>query len=135
MICELWAPAEFWELPEVVRNQYKCGPGRGILEKLVPDVWYFGVPFVKPLRITPACRIHDYMYQYGPDEIWWKEKADRALLNNMIRMIEFYPAWRIVKSVRYKKAAVAYQAVKIFGGPAFWAGRNPKEERHIECFA
>lgn len=131
--CELWAPHEFWQLPEHIRKSYRCGPGRGALELLVPDVWYFGWPLVKPIRITPACSIHDYMYEQGPSEIWWKDKADRVFLNNMIRLIEAFPAWPPIIKIRFRKAQAYYRAVKLFGGPAFWSGRNRPEDLHDEC--
>lgn len=131
--CVLWAPEEFWLLSDDDLQLYRCGPGRGILEKLIPDIWRFGWPLVKPLVITPSCRIHDFCYETGPDTIAWKNKADRGFQNNMIRQVEFeaacYSRWLYpITMVRLKKAQAYYHAVKIFGGPAFWSGRNPTSQ-------
>lgn len=132
--CELWAPYQFWQMPDHMRREYKCGPGRGVLEKLVPDTWFIGWPLVRPLKITPACAIHDYMYEQGPSELWWKDQADRVFLNNMIRMIEAENSWFPVFILRMRKARVYYQAVKYFGGPSFWYGRNEQRELRDMCF-
>lgn len=126
---QLWAPAEYWLLSAEEKANYFCGPGRGIVETLVPDVWRIGFPLVKPLVITPSCSIHDFCYQWGPDTIEWKWTSDRGFRNNLIRQVEYaasqysrlyYPITRIrmFYTQRY------YKAVRIFGGPAFWKGRN-----------
>lgn len=139
--CELWAPSEFWMLPEEEKEAYRCGPGRGILEKLVPDKWRFGWPLVPVLVVTPSCQIHDFCYAWGPDDIEWKQVSDRAFRNNMVRQVEhaaskysrvFYP----VTLLRLRKARLYYEVVDRFGGPAFWKGRNPASEMAmIKCFA
>lgn len=133
----LWAPEEYWNLTKEEKQHYLCGPGRGLLEKFVPDVWYFGWPLVKPLRITPSCSIHDFTYAWGPDTIEWKQKSDRAFLNNLLRQVEhaafecgsrFSILTSPITRVRIRKAGLYYHAVDKFGGPAFWSGRNLDKE-------
>jgi hypothetical protein len=133
MTCKLWAPVKYWELSEKERQNFKCGPGRGILEKLVPDKWRLGWPLLKTLSITPSCAIHDFCYAWGPDTIDWKNEADRAFRNNLIRQITaaaqdysyfYFPITR----ARLMKAEIYYQFVVQFGGPSFWAGRNHFKE-------
>jgi hypothetical protein len=124
----LWAPEEYWGLDESERESFRCGPGRGILERLIPDVWRVGYPFVRPLRITPSCAIHDYCYGSGPNTIEWKEVADRAFRNNLIRQVEDAGGPKVIVKARLRRCNLYYRCVRDFGGPAFWAGRNKKEE-------
>ncbi len=94
-----------------------CGPG-GSGDKYVPDtIW--------GLRVTPSCSIHDWMYHYGLTNED-KEVADRVFLNNMLRQIEAAEGW--IKPLRRLRARTYYNAVKYFGGPAFWSNVNEKDE-------
>jgi len=124
----LWAPEDYWSLTESERAEFRCGPGRGILEKLIPDVWRVGFPIVRPLCVTPACQIHDHCYGTGPDTIEWKEVSDRAFRNNLIRLVENAGGPRAIVWMRLRKCNIYYMAVRDFGGPAFWAGRNKESE-------
>ena len=134
---ELYAPAEYWKLTPEERASFRCGPGRGILEKLVPDYIYAGWPFYKPLCITPACAIHDFCYGTGEDTIAWKKESDRIFLNNLVRIVESCPSCGLVRKARLDRCKIYYKAVKVFGGPAFWAGRNKPENLSVlnECLA
>ena len=120
MKVELFAPASFWTLDEGELKQLRCGPGRGLLELLVPETIY-------GLRITTACAIHDFMYRLGGND---KDKceADDVFLNNMIRIIEAHTKNRVVLWARLKRAQLYYQVVRNFGGPAFWMGKNKQSE-------
>lgn len=128
-MAELYAPKEYWEIPERIRNlrPTACGAGKGIGDAIIPDkIW--------GLDITEACRIHDFMYSQGRTEEDRLE-ADRVLLNNILRLIEAdlkassIPFWRAaVASARRYRAMTYYNAVRDFGGPAFWKGKNPREE-------
>jgi hypothetical protein len=124
----LWAPEEFWQLSEAERAEFRCGPGRGILEKLIPDVWWVGFPIVRPLCVTPACAIHDHMYGTGPNTIGWKGVADRSFMNNLIRLVENAGGPRAIVCRRLDRCNLYYKFVRDFGGPAFWAGRNKESE-------
>lgn len=129
----LWAPEDFYLLSKKEREQYRCGPGNGILEKLVPDTWRIGWPLVPVLRISPSCQIHDFCYSTGPDTAEWKRVSDRGFRNNLLRQVqfaaEFYSRWYYpITRLRLKKAQAGYIAVKLFGGPAFWNGRNKASE-------
>lgn len=116
----LFAPPAYWEMSEDEKQYFKCGPGRGVLEKLVPETAY-------GLRLTAACSIHDFMYYYGRTD-QDKIDADDVFLNNMIRIIQAKTGSRILMLLRLRRARTYYLAVKIFGGPAFWRGKNKSEE-------
>jgi len=44
----------------------------------------------------------------------------------MLRLIESAGGWWILKRMRRTRALIYYEAVKHFGGPAFWSGKNPE---------
>ena len=121
MACELFAPSGYWTLTEAARDELcnGCGPD-GILSILVPDTLY-------GLRITPACNIHDYMYALGKT-IEDKDSADRAFLNNMVRIVDAGTRWRWLKRLRIRRAKIYYRAVAELGGAYFWAGKNSLNE-------
>ena len=67
-----------------------------------------------------------------------KEEADRVLLNNQVRSINFrfdnsgrfykYSGYGMtLKRMRLARAMTYYSAVRDFGGPAFWKGKNKPE--------
>lgn len=118
---KLFAPKEYWNTPkeEVDKVTGGCGPG-GKGDWLVPDTMY-------GLSVKPACRIHDYMYAFG-ETIEDKESADRAFLNNMLRIIIEVTKWYLMRKLRIWRAYTYYKAVKKFGGPAFWKNKNSDEE-------
>jgi hypothetical protein len=117
----LYAPAAFVQATPEVRALVVngCGPG-GWKVDLVPDrIW--------GLDIRIVCDIHDWMYATG-ETIADKEAADRTMLNNMLRMIDAAGGpWWLVK-LRRIRAREYYEAISHFGGPAFWAGKNPGTE-------
>jgi len=90
-----------------------CGSAKAKFD-FVPDSIY-------GLKITPACNIHDWMYHKGKT-IEDKEEADRVFLNNMLRLIE--AGSKILKPFRRRRALFYYENVVVFGGPAFWQGKN-----------
>ena len=116
----LFAPPEYWKLSAEDRAARRCGPGRGVLEWLVPDNIY-GCP------VSVACSIHDFMYAHGKtaDD---KCEADRVFLNNMIRLIEANGGWWPIQWLRLRRAVIYYEAVSHFGGPAFWNEKNKPTE-------
>ncbi len=98
----------------------RCGVGRGILEKLVPDtIW--------GLDIREACKIHDHMYTVAHARIECKEEADRVFFNNMVRIVEFNTTGKLLTRLRVSRANKYYLAVKNFGGPAFWNKKNEEK--------
>ena len=74
------------------------------------------------LSITEACNVHDFMYFEGGNE---KEKAeaDRAFLNNMVRIIDAQSG-PLLKWLRRYRAITYYSTVRDFGGPRFWTNSN-----------
>jgi hypothetical protein len=117
---ELFAPPEYWRLTDEERSQFRCGPGRGVLEWLVPETMY-------GLTITPACAIHDFSYRIGQND-QDKTDADDVFLNNMVRIIEAHTNNKILLCLRLRRAKTYYQMVKQFGGVAFWSGKNLPSE-------
>jgi hypothetical protein len=108
----LYAPPGFSASPYA--NDGRCGPGRGLMEKIVPD-------YILGLCVTVACRIHDFMYSIG-ESLEDKKVADMTLKNNMFRLIEARGGW--LKYPRLVLAQGYYVAVSAAGGPAFWAEKD-----------
>jgi len=112
---KLFEPELYQKMPAAEIDEFTggCGPGKGIGDRLVPDK-------ILCVSIFKACRIHDFMYFFG-ETIDDKLEADRVFLNNMVRIIRskstaFWP----LRCLRLRLARRYYQAVKYFGGPAFW---------------
>lgn len=100
-----------------------CGP-RGGLNGLVPETIY-------GLNISEACNIHDWMYAFAEPTVHAKNKADRVFLNNILRIINGKTKGRLLLFLRRKRALKYYYAVKYFGGPFFWSGKNLKVDEFI----
>lgn len=115
----LYAPDSYQQALPSVREQVinGCGPG-GWKVDLIPDTVY-------GLSIKEACNIHDWMYAVGRT-IQDKEEADRIFLNNTLRLINRKGGilGRLLRHPRRVRAYEYYTAVKCFGGPAFWSGKN-----------
>ena len=99
-----------------------CGPQNARFD-FVPDTIYF-------LSIVDACNIHDFMYHIG-QTIEDKAEADRVFLNNMLRLIEREKGFfgKLLKPFRRRRALKYYEMVVAYGGPAFWDGKNPDENK------
>lgn len=122
----LFAPKEYWKMPDDILDEITggCGPG-GFGDLLIPDTLW-------GLSISPACRIHDYMYAIG-ETLSDKDMADRVLLNNMIRIIQAKTRWKLLKLLRLRRAVIYYYSVCRFGGFAYWRGKNKdEEEREVD---
>jgi len=120
MANELFAPPEYWKLTPEEKKVICNGMGPKGYGLLVPDTMY-------GLDVSEAGNIHDFMYLIG-HTIEDKEAADRTFLNNMLRIIEAKSKLWILKYIRRRRALTYYIAVKDFGGPAFWSGKNKPEE-------
>jgi len=117
---KLFAPGSFWNDPRVDEVTGGCGPGR-VGGWFIPDtIW--GV------SISKACKIHDWMYFIGISKED-KEEADRVFLNNILRLINAYNGWSsFLNGLRRYRAVTYYNAVRYFGGPAFWNDKNKDED-------
>ena len=117
---KLWAPAAYTQATpkEIARviGRGGCGGGDGIGDCLVPDKMW-------GLSVHPACMIHDWMYDCGVT-IEDKNEADRVFLNNVLRIIDAANSWWWLRRLRRRRAATYYHAVRLFGGPAFWSGKE-----------
>ena len=114
---ELYAPSGYITATAAVRDSVCNGCGTaGLGDFLVPDtIW--------GLSVREACRIHDWMYVFG-ETIADKDEADRVFLNNMLRLIQARNSCRLLTGLRRVRARTYYRAVRMFGGPAFWRGKN-----------
>lgn len=117
---ELFAPADYRQATAEQKRDICNGCGtKGLGGLITPDTLY-------GLSINAACDIHDWMYVFGRT-IADKEEADRVFLNNMLRIIEA-KSGLLLRWLRRRRAMTYYSAVRDFGGPAFWAGKNAPEE-------
>jgi hypothetical protein len=121
---KLYAPPLYWSLSPEGKADICNGCGTKGLTWLIPDTMY-------GLDISEACNIHDFMYVTGIDEED-RTEADRVFKNNLLRIIEAKTKWAIIKILRRRRAVTYYQAVRMFGGPAFWSGKNePGSEQTV----
>jgi len=115
---KLYNPPGYLELSpdEKAKICNGCGAS-GAKFDFVPDtVWW--------LSITEACDRHDYMYFVAKPKLEEKAKADQAFRYNMLVIVEnqsgnFFTRW--LRRIGIQKY---YLAVKHFGGPAFWEGKE-----------
>lgn len=113
----LYAPDAYWKLPPKTKEALCNGCGtKGIVGFVVPDTVWF-------LCITEACDIHDFMYAVG-QTIEDKAQADQTFLTNMLRLIEYNTRFFVLKALRARRALKYYEAVRDFGGPAFWRSKG-----------
>jgi len=92
-----------------------CGAKEALID-FVPDTIY-------GMSVRPACNPHDFGYHIGKT-IEDKQREDRRMLNNTLRLIQIRSANRVMKFLRTKRAVKYYMAVDLMGGPAFWSGKN-----------
>lgn len=121
---KLYAPERFGRQPccfhdatpaQIASIAGGCGPG-GLGDYLVPDkLW--------GLSVKLACQIHDWQYHYGVT-LQDKIDADLNFRDNMVRIIKAQNSWGIIENLRLNRARIYYEAVKNFGGPAFWSGKS-----------
>lgn len=123
----LYAPADYWSATPEALAAVCNGCGAGITRWLVPDTLW-------GLNVRRACCIHDWMYAVGAADEAGREEADRVLLNNCLRLIETARVgwWgRLLAPLRRYRAVTYYNAVRAYGGPAYWANKNaPERMRH-----
>lgn len=113
----LWAPTSFLttDLDTLLDVCNGCGAANAKFD-FVPDRIY-------GTYIGYACVIHDWMYDVGRT-IEDKEEADRVFLNNLLRLISREEKWYKPNFLMRRRAYKYYWAVKCFGGPAYWQGKQ-----------
>ena len=121
---KLYAPPEYYTAsPELLAEICNgCGAANAKFD-FVPDSIY-------GLSISEACKIHDFMYHFG-ETLADKEEADRVFRNNMIRIIANHGGWTWLNKMRRWRVGTYYIAVDKYGGPAFWAGKNPEDSYEL----
>lgn len=112
----LFAPPSF-KITHVLELEKVCNGCGSASAKIdfVPDRIY-------GTYIGYACHIHDWMYHIGRT-IEDKDEADRAFLNNILRIFKRENKWYKPMFLMRIRARNYYYAVKLFGGPAFWDGK------------
>lgn len=116
----LYAPDGYVRASPEVRRKVVNGCGTsGWKGAVVPETLW-------GLNVSAACNIHDWMYAEGTT-ISDKGTADRTFLNNMLRIIDAAGGPWLLKTLRRRRAKTYYEAVHVFGGPAFWHEKNDKE--------
>ena len=116
---KLFAPTGYWCLTADGKRELCNGCGAAGKVDLVPD-------HLLGLDISECCNIHDYTYATAEASIAAKDSADRSFLNNMLRIVA--DAGGPLKRARMEEAWLYYEAVRRFGGVAFWSGKNLDEE-------
>lgn len=116
---KLFAPEDYTLSTQAQKDEVCNGCGIGKMAIIVPN-GIFGV------SIRKCCDIHDWMYFFAEPNIFEKDQADRVFLNNMLRVIQ--ETGGFLQTARSWLAFFYYTAVRIFGGPAFWEGKNPATE-------
>jgi|WetSurMetagenome_2_1015567.scaffolds.fasta_scaffold660706_2 hypothetical protein len=116
---ELYAPEEFWDLPDECKKKlgWNCGPGK-FGGKVIPNtVW--------GLSIKIACEIHDCMYFLGKTQ-YDKWISDVTFLTNMNDMVE--SGTMILRAIRRYRVMTYFSAVRDCGDSSFWKGKvRPNE--------
>jgi len=112
----LFAPLEYWKLTTREHEEICNGAGPKGWGWIVPDTVWF-------LDITPVANPHDFGYYIGKT-IEDKNEHDRIFLNNLVRWILYWTKSKIMKWLRLGRANKYFSAVCIYGGPAFWKGKN-----------
>jgi len=112
----LYAPPEYWKLTLKEHKEICNGAG--------PKGWGWSVPDrIWGLNITPCANPHDFGYYVG-ETIEDKNEHDRIFLNNLVRWILYWTKFKIIKWLRLGRAQKYFSAVCLYGGPAFWRGKN-----------
>jgi hypothetical protein len=118
----LVAPFEFLIPNERVENfDHYCGAGRGFGDIVIPDrMW--------GLNISPACAVHDEMWNIAP-ATWEAFHASNSIfLRNLIQLITIQSKSSILKRLRLYRAVTYYNAVDSFGKNIFW--KLKREQGH-----
>ncbi|MCK5609419.1 hypothetical protein KAR91_46530 [Candidatus Pacearchaeota archaeon] len=112
----LYAPPSFKTTPveELAKVCNGCGSASAKIDFVPDKIW--------GTYIGEACQIHDWMYHIGRSHED-KAEADRSFLYNIYRLLK-------KRRKKYKpmflmriRAKNYYNAVKYFGGDAFWNGK------------
>jgi len=97
------------------------GCGSGWSAKIIPNAIY-------GMGIKDICCIHDDRYEVIEKSIAHKQMSDREFLNNLVRKINADTKWWrnnfFIKKLMRTRAYEYYKAVDVFGGSAYWDGKN-----------
>ena len=120
--CELDAPKSFLETDceTISGNVNLCGTD-DITGDLVPETIYF-------YYIGDCCVIHDWDYFDAEPSDEVKKVCDRRFRNNLVRemqlAIKSSKFYKFMRKAFRRRIKTYYKAVRSFGGPAFWDGKE-----------
>ena len=103
---DLKVPPDFWLLSNDELNQYGCGPGGGMGDKLIPDTMYF-------LNVKVCCIVHDLDWSNCTTASGY-ERANETFLINLIRFING-KSNVFMRLLRRNRALTYYNAVQEIG--------------------
>jgi hypothetical protein len=109
------------EFPTVYVDEFGsfCGAGSGFGQIVVPETMW-------RLPISPACFVHDMMWDMAPPT-WEAFHASNAIfLRNLLALIQVQSKSALLKRMRMYRAVTYYNAVDSFGKKIFW---NLKDEQ------
>lgn len=82
-----------------------CGPGEGILNRLIPDTFWF-------LKMSAACYFHDKDFEYAEPTEEEFDNCNERFQFNMYSIINRKSKWWILKELRKRRAKTYLFAVK-----------------------
>ena len=102
--CRLLAPLDMIRHPmdDILEATNGCGR-EGIENRIIPDTIY-------GLDISPACRVHDWMYA-DAETLMDENYADAIFGANLISMIQQHTKSRVLKWLRLRRAYKYVDAV------------------------
>jgi hypothetical protein len=129
----LYVPEEVFPIFPMEKYKYEtfpvnyCGEGNGFSEKIIPD-YIFGLSRILrvfgldvSIKISPACFIHDYDYEYC--SATWEEfyEANTRLHENIETIIEHRARNEVVRDIARYRAVTYRNAVDLQGKNVFWS--------------
>lgn len=109
----LAAPESLWKAPDDIKAEIisGCGP-KGLGDVMIPDTAYF-------MSLTPACKVHDWMFTVYNDEAGFK-LSNQVFLDNMNRINQAQTKSRVLKWLRSRRIRKYFVAVRDFGRLFFY---------------
>lgn len=101
-----------------------CGAGKGFGDIIVPETVY-------GLKISPACFVHDVMWEMA-EPTWEAFHSSNAIfLRNIISLIIVQSDSRFLKFLRMYRAVTYYNAVDYIGQSIFWAEKKKQADEIV----
>lgn len=108
-----------WPAPSVLRFPPCCGP----------EKWnerYYIFDEVYGLRISPACFVHDVMWDLAEPSWGDFHYSNSIFLHNLLSIINTRSESSVLRFLRRHRAYKYYEAIDLFGHKYFWQLKNEK---------